>query len=175
MKIEITDDGCWIEIKAGRSRWFPKGSRAYEAARQGLILDGLQKTQRAFAAGTHEPVVYYRDEENRICIPPDPNIIPPGMERIEIKSLREADSLCREMTQEMRNRFSYDATPALDDMSRDKSGRTPREVVLAENNNPLTDYGREVTGAMLEALDREERDRKNINANVFFRWREFDR
>lgn len=176
MKIEFCEDGsCWIEIKAGRSKWFPKNHDATKAARQGLILDGLHKTQRAFTQGNHEPVVYYRDEEGKINLPPNPDMLPPGVERMEIRSLSEADALCREMSTELRSRFDYDSTADLDDMARDSCGRTPRQVVQEENNRPLTDYGREVTSAMLEQLDREEADRRDVKANVFFRWREFDK
>jgi hypothetical protein len=172
MKIEFCEDGsCWIEIKAGRLKWFPKNHDATKAARQGLILDGLHKTQRAFTAGSHEPVVYYRDEEGKINLPPNAEV-PQGYERREIRNLREADALCREMSQELRDRFAYDATGDLDDMARDQNGLSPRDLVLRENMNPLSDYGREVTAQMLKELDREEADRKNVAANVFFHWRE---
>lgn len=181
MKVEFTDDGgCWLEVRAGRSKYFPPKHEVTLAAKKAIkenrrpILDGLIKTKRAFAAGTHEPVVYYRDEENNICIPPDPNIIPKGAERLEIKSLKEADALCREMSLDLKQRFMNDATPILDDMARDELGRTPREIIVAENMNAKTDYGREVTHEMLRQLDKEERDRVNISGGVHFHWREFD-
>lgn len=173
MNVDWNEDGsCWIEIKAGRKKWFGKDHVATKAARDGLILDGLHKTQRAFAAGTHEPVVYFRDEDGKINLPPDPSILPPGVERMEIRSLAEADNLTREMTAELRERWSYDATEDLDNMARDVNGNTPRDLVEKEHLSPLTDYGREVTGKMLEELDREARDRKSVSANVFFQWRE---
>jgi len=171
MKVEFCDDGsCWAEIRPGRSRWFPKNHEVTKAAKAGLILDSLVKTKRAFAAGTHEPVVYYIDNEGKINLPPDAQV-PKGFERREIRNLREADNLTREMTREMKERFAFDATPMLDELHRDANGNLPRDLIVKEMNNPKSDYGREVCRGLLEVLDREAEDRQKVQADVHFAWR----
>jgi hypothetical protein len=176
MKVEFCDDGSvWVEYKPGRKRWLPKGHEIAVAAKAGqrLRLDALKadKKQGRFAPGTHEPVVYYRDESG-INIPPNPNELPPGVERLEIRTLRDADKLCREMSQELKQRFEFDCTDILDDMNRDQNGNTPRDVIVHEHNHAKTDYGREVTGQMLKVLDKEADDRRKINTDVRFAWRD---
>ena len=170
MKVEKSQYGYWVEFKPGRSRFFEFGTDVAQRIEKGLISDSIVKTRRAFAAGTHEPVVYYRDD-NGINIPPSPDAVPPGVERLEIRTLRDADKLCREMSLELKQKFAYDCTDVLDDMQRDANGNTPRDVILHENNHPKTDYGREVTRQMLAVLDHEERERKKVNAEVRFVWR----
>lgn len=174
-KVDWNEDGsCWAEIRAGRKRYFGKDHVITKRLRENLTLDGLSINQRANASGTHEPMVYFRDSEGKINIPPDPSLVPKNCERLEVRTLREADALAKEMTAVLQESWSHDAevTAQLDMMAVDENGRTPRQIVADEHNRPISDYGREVTAEMLRALDREEADRQRVSANVFFNWRE---
>lgn len=171
-QVDFNADGsCWIEVKAGRKRWFGKDHAATKAARNGLTLDGIGKAQRAFAAGTHEHMIFYRDAEGKVGIPPDPNMIPAGCQKFEVKSLAEADALSREMTNDLKRQFADDAaTDYFEDAQRDENGNTPREVISRYATS--TEYEREVRVEMLKHLDKLADDRNKVDTNVFFDWRE---
>lgn len=172
--IEINEDGStWVEVRAGRKRYFgPKHpvSLAVRESRPKLddLLNPLDRD--------HTKRVVYRDKDGKYGIPPDPNMIPEGCDRIEINSLAEEDKIAAEMRRDIEKDFANDRemTANLDRAFADENGRTPREI-LASSGAYRTDFGREMCHAMLEALDTEERNRERVNVNFFFHTREFDK
>lgn len=171
MKIEKSDYGYWVYPKDGRCRFISFDSPSGIRISQGLVLDSVGKSKRAFATGTHEKMVFFRNAEGKVGIPPDPNMIPIGCQKFEVKSLAEADALSREMTNDLKRQFADDAaTDYFEDAQRDENGNTPREVISRYATS--TEYEREVRVEMLKHLDKLADDRNKVDTNVFFDWRE---
>lgn len=169
-QVDWNEDGsCWAEIGGGRKRWFPKNHRVTVALRESLTLDKLQKeieSTDVLRGGYYQRTVYYRDEEGKVCIPPDPSMVPEGRERLEVKNLTEAKALQREMTTELRRQFEEDhATEYLD-----QAQGNPREQLLRVLADPKSNYERDMVGYMLEVLDKEEKDRREVDAETTLRW-----
>lgn len=170
-EIELCDSGYWLCYRLRRrlvlcSR---KESLAKQKELKALEIIRSMEATRILAQNSVK-TVYYRDEDGKICLPPN-GVVPAGYDREEIKSISEADRLCREMSRELKEKFDYDCTDYLDHIQRDKNGNLPRDVIVSEMQRAGA-YGKEVAEHMLKVLDQEERDRKSVNTNVFFRWRE---
>jgi hypothetical protein len=174
MQVEINEDGStWVEIRAGRKRYFgPKHAVSIAVRGNSLKLDELINP----IDRDHTKRVVYRDADGKYGVPPDPNVIPEGCERIEINSLAEEDRIAGEMRRDIERDFADDRemTRQLDRAFADKNGKTPREII-ASSGAYKTDFGREMCHAMLESLDAEERNREKVNVNFFFHTREYDR
>ena len=178
MSIELSDDftGCWVEVKAGRKRFFPEKNHLTQAARLGLLTrpkldESLKNTEKE-----HDNLrVLYRDASGKLGIPPHPDMIPPGCDRIDVSSLNEEDKLMREMHADLKSQMGEDfMTPLLDQVFADENGNTPRDI-LKSSTAYRTDYGREMCRAMLKTLDEEESRRNNPEIVSYFHTREFDR
>ena len=89
--------GFWLYPRAARARFIPAGSSTATAIQNGQTLEGIDKIRRTYAEGTHEPLVYFRNAEGKIAIPPDPNLLPPGVERLEANSLRAIENVMSEL------------------------------------------------------------------------------
>lgn len=165
MKIKKSRYGYWVQDGA-RSRYIDfKDSRA-EIIAKGLTLDKLSSTD-VVKGGYYAKTVYYRDEEGKICIPPDPSMVPKGREAITVKNLKEAQALQKEMTEETRRQFSGDA-----DATRyfDEAQGEPMRHLEEIYKNPRSNFERDMVSLMIEDLNREARDRENIQAETTLHW-----
>jgi hypothetical protein len=140
------------------------------ALRKSLTLDKLKseiESTDVVQGGYYQRTVYYRDEENKICIPPDPSMVPEGRERFEVKNLTEAKALQREITSDIRRQFEgdHEVTEYLDEAQ-----GNPREHLLRVLSNPKSNYERDMVGYMLEVLDKEARNREEVKAESTLHW-----
>lgn len=169
--VDWNEDGsCWAAIGGGRKRWFAPKHRVTIALRNSLTLDKLRheiESTDVIKGGYYQKTVYYRDEENRICIPPDPAMVPKGRESLVIKNISEAQALQREMTAQEQERFSGDAEAT---RYLDEAQGGPMEVLKEIYRNPKSNFERDMVSLMLEDLNREARDRENIEAETTLHW-----
>lgn len=170
MRIEKSDHGFWVYPKEGRGKFIPFGSPTADRINAGLSLDTLDKRRRTEKNGCIEPVIYFRDEDGKIGVPPDPSMIPEGAVVLTATSLGELDKLSSEMQRELHASWKDNGfTAEMEEMM-----GLPRKQLVGEMAN-ASPYGREVIRGLISALDKEESDRDRIQANTFFHRREYDR
>jgi len=173
MKITATDNGgFWCEFKPGRSRFFAAGSDMALKIQAGQAIEKLDASRRAFAAGTHEPVVYFRNSEGKIGVPPDPSMIPAGCVRYEANSLSEVDRISAEMDRDHYSEFQDDGrfTAGMDDFL----GEPRQYLVERLMQGGLTNKHRDVIHAMIKDGDHEASQRQKITTRCGFRFRDWD-
>jgi hypothetical protein len=172
-QLTITESGYWINFRNYSRLVLCSQDEAAEAVRTMNAVNALKQIQSS--KDNHQnrtKTVVYRDAEGKINIPPDPKMIPSGCERIEIKSLADADRVTRELQTELAEKWSYDSTEDMDRMLADRNGNTPIEWL--RKYGAKTAKGREIVNIMIEELEREASNRNEVRTNTFFRWREFD-
>jgi hypothetical protein len=160
---EVTDSGVWVR-RNNRLRFVMCSPEELTS----LKLDSLDKTRRAFAEGTHEPVTYYRDAEGKVCIPPTADTDTGGFERLQINTLADADRICREVQQDYYERFSNETFT--EDM--DKNLGDPRGVLNSRLSVSRSNLERDTIRGLLKELDKEEDKRRSVYTEAHFRWRE---
>lgn len=162
------DGSCWAAIGGGRKRWFPPKHRVTLALKQSLTLDKLEiESTDVLKGGYYQKTVYYRDEEGKICIPPDPAMAPKGVELLTVKSIREATRLQKEMTEQEREKFSGDAQAT---RYFDEAQGEPMRHLEEIYKNPKSNFERDMVSLMIDDLRQEERDRENIQAETTLHW-----
>jgi len=167
MRVEPCSGGYWLYFKEGRGRFVPKGSNLAKQIEEGREIS--LNSARVNAAGTHEPMVYYRDSNGSIGIPPSPDSpIPDGYQRLECRTLADADKLAAEMTREQLEKFQSheDFTAGAEAMF-----GSPRKHLVDQLSRTRSNIERDTIRVMLEDLDREASDRGRISAETIFRWR----
>lgn len=174
VRVKPTESGgFWVYARTGRGRFYAKNSSVAQSILSGQNLTKLHDAQVRLAAGTHEAVAYFRDENGRIGIPPTPNSpIPADCIRFEARTLKEIDSLSAEMTRESLRDWesSQEFTDGLNDALGDPHGDLKHRLMTSRS-----DKEKDVIRLMLADSDREDRNRANVSANTIFRFREFDR
>lgn len=172
--IVISDYGYWIEWR-NRKRFVGCSKKELEILKLELnaeeSAERMARTRRAFKQGTHEKSYYYRDADGTICIPPDPSLAPAGVALEEIDSLKTADRLSKEMSEQHLQRFQDNGmfTETLQQMFGD-----PRKALVERMQNPKSDYERDLIRIMLNELDSSRHDLSRIESNSYFHYREYD-
>ncbi len=167
MKIEKSQYGYWL-TRDGKSHYVPFGDpladkiKAALKGKRRLILDIPEN--RVVQGGFYQKSVYYRDEEGRICIPPDPKMVPKGFEAKVVKNEREANALNRELTAQLSRQFEGDQMTEFMDAAQGD----PRKHLL--QLNPISNFERDMVCRMIEVLDQEERDRNRVSVDHHFAW-----
>jgi hypothetical protein len=173
MKITATDNGgFWCEFKPGRSRFFAAGSDMALKIQAGQAIEKLDASRRAFAAGTHEPVVYFRNQDGKIGVPPDPTMIPAGCVRYEANNLADVDRISAEMDADHYQGFQDDGafTRGLDDFL----GEPRKYLVDRLMEGALSNKHRDVIHEMIKDADFEAAQRQKITTRTAFHWRDHD-
>lgn len=169
-------DGFDVYFGYGRYRHAWPGSRlhkAIEACREedARLLDPANAT--ASAKGTHETVVAYRLKDGSISIPPDGGASSDGGERIEIRTLRDADRLAKEVADQQRERFQD--TGEFRERMEESLGK-PTEHLYQRLGQTSSNLERDVIRHMIADLNNEQsRQEASPEATAFFHWREYDR
>ena len=157
--------GFWIYLRAGRARFVPAGSSTAQAIRNGQAIENLERSRRNFAEGTHEPLVYFRNASGKIAIPPDPTILPPGVERLEANSLRAIDSVMRELNLDHLRDFedTGEFQAGLEEMA-----GSPRQYLVDRLNSgdSMSNIQRDTMRLMISELDDEQRNRGRITSET---------
>ena len=172
-RVEPTGNGYWLFPRSGaRGRFIPYGSETARRIEAGHALTDIDRTRRAFAAGTHEPVVAWREADGTLSIPPDPSFAPPpDAERFEIRTLAEADRVAAEERQRILSKWQGD-----EEFTRtmDATFDNPRSQLITQMLNPKSEMERDVIRLVIKELDEMESQRQNVEAHAFFHWREHD-
>jgi hypothetical protein len=174
MTITPTESGgFWVKFREGRSRFFAAGSDMALKLQAGQAFEKIEESRRAFAAGTHEPVVYFRNEDGKIGVPPDPSMIPAGCVRYEANNLAEIDRISAEMDRDHYNDFQDDGrfTAGMDDWL----GGPRQYLVDRLQQGNLTNKHRDVIHAMIRDADYEAGQRQKITTRTAFHFRDHDR
>lgn len=165
--VDFNEDGsCYVEIRAGVKRHFPKDHRVTKMARNSLTLDLINAAKKENTRGGKGVTVYYRDESGKICLPPHPDMVPKGYDRLEAKGPSGQDRLTREMESDLRSQMREDGVTSFIEESEGNPSDYLRKM---HYKSPLE---RELVGEMLKSLDREEEDRKRVSTSVTFACRE---
>jgi len=160
------DGSCWIEIAPGRKKLFGKKHPATLAAKNRLTLDYIREAKNNKTRGGRGVTVYYRDESGKICLPPSPDLAPKGYVIHEASGPIAQDKLCREMERDLRADYGNDYMTAY----MDSEQGNPRDVLA--RTHAMSNLERDLIGAMLEDLDKEESKRQRVNCNTYFPERE---
>lgn len=172
-RVERSEHGWWVYPRNGaRGRFYPHGSRIARQIDSGIAIDGMERTRRSFASGTHEPVKAWRNSDGTIGIPPDPSFAPPADSvPFEIRTLAEADRVSREMEADLRSRWEGDHEfVAINDAALGD----PRKELIRRMGATNSAMERDVIRLALADLDRIESERQQITTHAAFRWRDYD-
>lgn len=166
-KPEFTDDGgCWVEIRPGRKKLFGKNHPVTQMARSNLTLDFIKEAKKEGSRGGKGVTVYYRDETGKVCLPPSPDMVPKGYDRLEAHGTRGQDLLAKELERDAKAQFGEDHFTAFMDERQDN----PRDFLA--RTHCMSSYEREFIGAALKAMDEAEADRRRIGVTAHFPVRE---
>ena len=172
VRILPTEDGYWVYYRENRARYAAKGSPTANEIESGHQLTKLHDAQLRHAAGTHEPVAYFRDPSGKIGIPPSPDTpIPSNCIAYTANTLHEIDKLTAEMTADSKREWSH--SQEFTDGLHSALG-SPRDELLRRMSQTRSNKERDVISAMLAESDREDRDRANVKVDTRFRFREYD-
>lgn len=163
IKIERSTYGVWVK-RGNRSRFILCSDPEMAA----INLEALERTRRSFARGTHEPVWYYRDDSGRVCIPPDKEAIPPGVARLSINNLRDADRLTKEVRDDLQAKFAGDSFT--EEMEANLG--SPRKALLDRMAVTHSNFERDTIRLLIKDMDNEENKRQSMEAHAHFHWRE---
>lgn len=173
VSVTPTDSGgYWIRVREGRSRFIQANSETAKRIASGYELTKLDAAARTMAAGTHEPVVYFRNADGKIGIPPDPSMIPFGCERLEARNLRDLDKLSAEMNQDHYRDFQDDGafTEGMDEML-----GSPRQYLVDRlQQGGLSNLNRDLIHECIKHADFEASQRQKITTDTRFRIRDYD-
>lgn len=173
MRIERSDHGWWVHNDRGRGRFYPNGSSVAEKIERGLDAEAMaeaERTRRVFAEGTHEPVKAWRNPDGTIGIPPDPSFpCPDDAEPFEIRTLAQADAVCKEIREEMLGKWQGDQQ--FTEMA-DWAFGDPRKALLQRMAETSSNFERDTLRLLVEELDKEQSNRENVDAYSYFPWRE---
>lgn len=165
VKVTKSDYGYWV-TRNGRSRFVL--ATAEEMAV--LNLEALERTRRAFAEGTHEPVVFYRDHEGVICLPPTPDSpIPTGCQREYVNTLAGADKLCAEVRADLESKYRDHG--AFTEMMEENLGN-PRKQLIDRMAVTHSNLERDTIRLLLKDMDKQEAQRESMRVDARFGWRE---
>ena len=154
-----------VEVAGKNTCFVPAGSSTAQAIRNGQAIENLERSRRNFAEGTHEPLVYFRDASGKIAIPPDPTILPPGVERLEANSLRAIDSVMSELNLDHLRDFedTGEFQAGLEEMA-----GSPRQYLVDRLNSgdSMSNIQRDTMRLMISELDDEQRNRGRITSET---------
>lgn len=157
--------GYWLYPRASRARFVTADSSTAQAIRNGQAIENLERSRRNFAEGTHEPLVYFRNASGKIAIPPDPTILPPGVERLEANSLRAIDSVMSELNLDHLRDFedTGEFQAGLEEMA-----GSPRQYLVDRLNSgdSMSNIQRDTMRLMISELDDEQRNRGRITSET---------
>lgn len=109
---------------------------------------------------------YYIDpEDGTIGIPPDPSLAPEGMELIRVDSARHAEKLQKQMAEQEYGRWQDDGH--FSQMMEEVLGN-PRQTLVDQMAHPKSQLEKDTIPLLLEHLDKEEKDRTKVEADVKF-------
>jgi hypothetical protein len=172
-RVVPTDNGgFWIYPNGGaRARYYGPESHIAQSLGAGNQEVDPEVRARNFAAGTHEPVYYLRNERGEAGIPPEPGLpIPAGSTLHEAKSLAEIDALSREMSRDLLEKVFDDGTAT---RFFDRLLGNPIETLKDQMRNPrISRMERDVIPLLIQDLERMEDRNRDVEANVRFRSRE---
>lgn len=165
MKVEPTAEGnFWIYPRHGRGRFILAGSSTARAITEGHSISLTIAAGERMAAGTHEPLVYFRNEQGKIGIPPDPSMIPTGFERLEARTLADVDRMMAEMSRESLADFTDEEGAFQEGL--DAIIGNPRQHLVSQLGRSISNKERDVIHVMLKELDHEQAQRQKITTDV---------
>lgn len=173
-RVERSDYGWWVYPRGGqRAKFYPHGSVTARRIDSGIALDNLERTRRAHATGTHEPISAWRNPDGTIGIPADPSFAPPAdSEPFQITTLAQADAIAREIEAQTYAQWHGDEafTSAMDE----RLGH-PREALNTRLLQTSSQFEKEVIREFLKELDTKESQRRDIRVHAGFHYRDYDR
>ena len=114
-----------------------------------------------------QKTVYYRDAEGKVCIPPDPNMIPAGYTAIKIESVREAEALQREVGEDYRQRWSdHGEFTQMMEQSLDN----PRRQLIDRMQVTKSNLERDTIRELVKDMDNTQSQRENVRSEARFEW-----
>lgn len=117
-------------------------------------------------AQSFDPVVIHRDAEGNISFPGNSNApIPPGFEKVELRTVREVRALEREMNTRERARAEEHI---MREESAFRAGREERRSELASAMVRMSPYGRDFARHVMKAMDERRHQRRHIPDPGFF-------
>lgn len=171
-------DGFDVYFASGRYRHAWPGSRLHTSIEElredeAKSFDPAKEQSIGNAKGTHETIVAYRLADGTISIPPDGGRSQDGGEKIEIRTLRDADRLSAEVAEQQRQRFQD--TGEFRERMEEQLGK-PTDHLYRQLSNTHSQLEKDVIRHMIEDLNNEQyRQEASPEATAFFHWREYDR
>lgn len=165
MRVEPTDSGnFWLYPRYGRGRLILAGSSTAKAITEGREISMAVAAGDRMAAGTHEPLVYFRDESGKIGIPPDPSMIPAGMERLEARTLADVDRMMAEMSRESLADFTDEEGAFQEGL--DYIIGNPRRHLVQQLGRSISNRERDFIHEAIKDLDYEQGQRQKITTET---------
>lgn len=174
MSIEQDTKGnYWLEYKPGRFRAVIRESDLWHQIEAGQTVSTADRPQAA--VGTFTPVIYFRNQDGTIGIPPSPESpIPSTAIRCEARTLSEVDAVTREMNIHDAQRF-HDNDEFRENFSQAMFGTDPRSDLRTRLANSRSNKERDVIRMMLHESEESSRSARSFTGHSSFHFRDYDR